>query len=196
MRPSRWDRVTATSGHSSRITAAASSSPEAFSGEKTAAMATERMPDARIRRAASRMPFVVEGHERAAVELVAALQHHHLAAHEVGQVLRPVHEGRQRGPGGQPDAHGGHPAEVAPLHHRVGEVGRPDHGRVGAARGRRLLDEGGQGAGDARRHVRRGGCLHRGRHRAILQEDGVGIGPADVDADPPSHANTERKSRS
>ncbi len=44
MRPSRCERVTATSGHSSRRIAAASSSHEAFSGEKTAATATERMP--------------------------------------------------------------------------------------------------------------------------------------------------------
>ncbi len=140
--------------------------------------------------------LLVERHERAAVELVAALQHDDLAADQVGQVLRPVHEGRQRGAGGQADAHGGHPAEVAPLHHRVGEMGSPDHGRVGFTRGRRPLDEFGQGAGDPRGHVRGGGCLHGGGHRVVLQKDGVGVGAADVDADPPSHAKTERKSRS
>ncbi len=36
--------MTATSGHSSWMTAAASSSPDAFSGEKTAAITTDRIP--------------------------------------------------------------------------------------------------------------------------------------------------------
>ena len=57
----------------------------------------------------------------------------------VGQVLRPVDEGRQRGAGGQADAHRGDAAEVAPLHHRVGEVGGADHHRVDVARAGRLL---------------------------------------------------------
>ncbi len=61
MRPSRWDTVTATSGHSSRTIAAASSSHDAFSGENTAAMATEWMPASRIRRAAARMPVPSNG---------------------------------------------------------------------------------------------------------------------------------------
>ena len=61
MRPSRWERVTATSGHSSRTMAAASSSQEAFSGENTAEMATERIPASRIRRAAARMPLASNG---------------------------------------------------------------------------------------------------------------------------------------
>ena len=61
MRPSRWERVTATSGHSSRTMAAASSSQEAFSGENTAEIATERIPASRNRRAAARMPPVSNG---------------------------------------------------------------------------------------------------------------------------------------
>ena len=32
--------------------------------------------------------------------------------------------------------------------------------------------------------------------RVVLEEHGVGVGAAHVDADAPSHANTERKSRS
>ena len=81
----------------------------------------------------------VERDERAAVELVAALQHHHLAADEGREVLRPVDERGQGGARGQADAHRGDAAEVAPLHHGIGEVGRPDHGGVGIARGGRLL---------------------------------------------------------
>ena len=86
--------------------------------------------------------------------------------------------------------------EVAPLHHGVGEVGGADHGRLGLARGGRLRDERGEGARDAGGHVRGRGRLHRGRDRVVLEEHGVGVGAAHVDADAPSHANTERKSRS
>ncbi len=196
MRPSRCDRVTATSGHSSRTIAAASSSHDAFSGENTAAMATERMPASRMRRAAARMPLAVERDERAAVELVAALQHHDLGAHQLGQVLRPVHEGRQRGARGQADADRGDAAQVAPLHHRVGEVGGADHHRVRLARAGRLLHQLGEGAGDPGRHVRGGRRLDPRGHRVVLEQDRVGVGAAHVDADAPSHANTERKSRS
>jgi hypothetical protein len=142
------------------------------------------------------MPGDVERDERAAVELVTALQHHDLAAHQGREVLRPVHERGQRGAGGQADAHRGDAAEVAPLHHGIGEMGRADHGRVGVARGGRLLDERGEGARDARRHIRGRGRLHRGRDRVLLEEHGVGVRAAHVDADPSSHANTERNSRS
>ncbi len=138
----------------------------------------------------------VERDERAAVELVAAFQHHDLGAHQLGQVLRPVHEGRQRGARGQADAHRGDAAQIAPLHHRVGEVGGADHHRVRLARAGRLLHQRGEGAGDAGRHVRRGGRLHPRGHRVVLEQDRVGVGAAHVDADAPSHANTERKSRS
>ncbi len=138
----------------------------------------------------------VERDERAAVELVPALQHHDLGADEAREVLGPVHEGRERCAGRQADAHRGHPAEVAPLHHGVGEVGGADHRRLRLARGGRLLHQRGEGAGDAGGHVRGGGGLHRRRHRVLLQEDRVGVGAADIDADPPSHANTEWKSRS
>jgi hypothetical protein len=127
---------------------------------------------------------------------VPALQHHDLGADQARQVLGPVHEGRERCTGGEADAHRGDPAEGAPLYHRVGEMGGADHGRLGLARGGRLLHQRGEGAGDAGGHVRGGGGLHRRRHRVLLQKDGVGVGAADVDADPPSHANTERKSRS
>ena len=140
--------------------------------------------------------LAVERDERAAVELVAALQHHDLGAHQVGQVLRPVHEGRERGAGGQADAHRGDPAEVAPLHHRVGEVGGADHGRLGVTGGGRLLHQRGEGARDAGGHIRGRWRLHRRRHRVLFEEHRVGVGAAHVDADAPSHANTERKSRS
>ena len=197
MRPSRCDRVTATSGHSSRRIAAASSSQAALSGEKTAAIATERMPgvaDPPGRRAHA---LDVERDERAAVELVAALQHHDLAAHQRGEVLRPVHERRQRGARGQADAHRGDPAEVAPLHHRVGEVGGADH-RPRAPRARRAPARTSAARARVMPVVTSGGRgrLHRRRHRVVLEEHRVGVGAAHVDADAPSHANTERKSRS
>ena len=61
MRPSSCDSVTAASGHSSRRIAAARVSHSALSGEKTAAIATDVMPAARMRRAASRMPASSSG---------------------------------------------------------------------------------------------------------------------------------------
>ena len=61
MRPSSCESVTATSGSSSRRIVAARVSHSALRGEKTEAMATEVMPAARIRRAASRMPVSSNG---------------------------------------------------------------------------------------------------------------------------------------
>ena len=197
MRPSRWERVTATSGHSSRTNRrrfffAGGVQRREDRGDRDRADPGVADPPGGRAHATG-----VERDERAAVELVTALQHHDLAAHQGREVLRPVDERGQRGAGGQADAHRGDAAEVAPLHHGIGEVGRADHGGVGVARGGRLLDERGEGARDARRHVRGRGRLHRGRDRVLLEEHGVGVGAAHVDADPSSHANeTERKSRS
>ena len=70
-------------------------------------IATDVRPAAASRWAAARDRRVVERHERAAVVLVAALDHPHPAAHQAGQVLRPVAERRQRGRGRQADAQRG-----------------------------------------------------------------------------------------
>src|SRR6266480_3577676 len=61
MRPSWCERVTATSGHSACRIAAASSSHDGFSGEKTDVTPTDVSPATRMRRAAARMPVVSKG---------------------------------------------------------------------------------------------------------------------------------------
>src|SRR6266403_654334 len=61
MRPRRCESVTAASGHSSARMAAACSSHDGSSGEKTDATATELTPVCRNRRAAARMPAVSNG---------------------------------------------------------------------------------------------------------------------------------------
>jgi hypothetical protein len=61
IRPRRCESVTATSGHSSWRMDAACSSHAALRGENTAATATDRMPAARMRRAAARMPAASNG---------------------------------------------------------------------------------------------------------------------------------------
>src|SRR5947207_46183 len=61
MRPRRCESVTAASGHSSARMAAACSSHDGSSGEKTDATATELTPVCRNRRAAARMPAASNG---------------------------------------------------------------------------------------------------------------------------------------
>src|SRR3989441_7319870 len=61
MRPSSCDSVTAALGHSACRIAAARVSHSALRGENTEAIATEAVPAARIRRAASRMPVSSNG---------------------------------------------------------------------------------------------------------------------------------------
>jgi hypothetical protein len=63
---------------------------------------------------------------------------------------------------------------------------------TGRARGNQQLAEGG---GDAARDVDGGRCLDGVHDGVAVEQHGVGVGAADVDADAP-HANTERKSRS
>ena len=90
-------------------------------------------------------------------------------------------------------------AEVAPLHHRVGEVGRADHHRRRSRRApRREPARPASASARVMPVVTSGvvGVLTACDHRVVLEQHRVGVGAADVDADAPSHANTERKSRS
>ena len=198
MRPSRWERVTATSGHSSRRMAAASSSHEALSGEKTAATADRA--DARPRGSA--------GPPRASPR--ASKRHERAGRRTRG---RPRASPPRRAPGrarssGQSTKGGSEAPEGRPM--RTAAT-RPRSRRCTTALVKWVVPiitacaaraPGACSPATASARVMPvvtsggGGRLHRGRDRVLLEEHGVGVGAAHVDADAPSHANTERKSRS
>ncbi len=139
----------------------------------------------------------VEGDDGPAVVLVPALQHDDLAADQRGQVGRPVDEGLEGGAGGQPDPDRGDRRQVAPLDDGVGEVRGPDHHGVDRAPVHaRFLEQASQGALDARGHVRGRRGLHGVRDPVVLEQHGIRVGAAHVDADPPHASKTDRKSRS
>ena len=123
----------------------------------------------------------------APVELVAAVADAHVAAERVAQRSRPPDHRRQRLRRRQPEPD--HPGRSQPprLDDRVREVRRPDHHRLHARHGdTRGLDERADRRRDPAGHVRRRRRLRLGEHVAAVDEDGVGVRAADVDAD--SHA--------
>ncbi len=138
---------------------------------------------------------LVERHDRPAVVIVPAFEHEHRAAHEFGEILRPIAERRQRGRGRQPDAHRGDAGEPLPLHDRVDEMRRPDHDAadrfardVGVRRKLR------QRSDDAGRDIRRRRRLDRVYNLSVRKQYRVGIGAADVDPDPPHFSRQSRAS--
>ena len=137
-----------------------------------------------VRGDAEKFSFV-ERRNLAAVEFMAAVSEIGVAADRALKVVRPVDHRRQRGGRRQAEAHCGGRREVAPLHDRVGEVGRADHDDVDRLRlqtGR--CEHGLERRDDARHHVRRRHGLDAGEDFRAVHDDCVGIGAADVDADP------------
>ena len=138
----------------------------------------------------------VQGHETPAVVIVAALHDPGPAGDQVREILRPVAKRRQGGRGRRTDAHGGNFGKIATLDDRIGEMRRADHHRADTARVARMF------AQRAHRRENAGGDVGGGRHLdcgfdpTLRDQDGIGIGAADVDADPVHDANADRKSMS
>ena len=121
----------------------------------------------------------VERLERATVELDTAGHQDRQALHRCGELRGPADERWKACPGGETDSEESDTVEVAPLDHGVGEVGGPDdHGP----------DIGVVDAGQCRSHpahdIVGGGGLVRRDDGATVESGDVGVGPADVDADP------------
>ena len=130
-----------------------------------------------------------------------AFEHDHLAADRAGEIFRPVAERRQRGASGQPDAHRSDAREIAPLDDGVDEMGRADHDAVDrTARDIRMAGELRECGHDAGGNIRRGRGFDRVYDTSVFEQHGIGVGAADIDADPPHRyallSKTERKSRS
>ena len=128
---------------------------------------------------------LVERHDGPAVVFVAALEHDDLAAHEGCEVVGPVDEGRQRRAGRQADPDRGHAGEVAPLDDGVREVRGADHDGIDRTarphRGQELAKRRRDAAGDV--GGRRG--LDGMDDGVAVEQNRVGIGAADVEADAP-----------
>ena len=140
---------------------------------------------------------LVERHEGPAVILVAAFDHPDAAAHQLGQILRPVAERRQRGRGWHAEPQRPHLGEMAALHDRIDEMRRADHHAVDALvlqrTGRTEVPERVQ---DTRGDVLAGRGLDGPHDLAVLDQNGVRVGAADIDADTSHDENTLLKSRS
>ena len=95
IRPISCEREIAAPGSSCAITAAASCSASAFTGEKTDEIATVRIPFA-AKSAAARFSSFGRPRDPASVELVAAVAEAHVAAEPLAQGSRPRDHRRQR----------------------------------------------------------------------------------------------------
>ena len=127
----------------------------------------------------------VERRNLAAVEFMAAVSEISVTADRGSEVVRPVDHRRQRGGRRQAEANRGGRREVAPLHDCVGEVGGADHDdvdrlRLHTRRRERRLERG----DDPRHHVRRRRGLDAGENLRAVHDDSIGVGSADINANP------------
>ena len=197
MRPRSDEQVMTASGSTAATSSAARFSWLGSSGEKIEEMATDFRPLAFISPRRPGDGGLVERHERPAVIFVAAFHHPHAAAHQLGQVLRPVAERRQRGRGRHAEPERRDLAEVPALDHGVDEMRGADHHAVDAlARKHAGRAQALQRIEDARGHVLAGRRLHGAHHLAFLDQDGVGVGAAHVNANASHASNTLLKSMS
>jgi hypothetical protein len=127
---------------------------------------------------------VVERGNRAAVELIAAVDEMAHAADGLHEIERPIHKGAQRGGGGQTDAQHGGAAQVASLDHGIGKVGRAEHDGVDPIR-RNLAfgQQVGQHVGNPAADIFGGGRFGPPGDGAAVHQDGIGVGAANVNAD-------------
>ena len=184
MRPRRCESVTLASGQTSRTIWPARSSSVASSGEKHgcdrhgAYSGVANLSGRGLHRRR------VERHDRAPVVFVAAANHEVARADGRGEVGRPVREGLQEGGRRLTDADRGGRRQPSTFHDGVGEMRRAQHDGVDAgcvrSRHRQQCIE---RCRYARAHIGRSRRLDIMTHFALMQQHGVGAGPADVDPD-------------
>src|SRR5690606_24478138 len=126
----------------------------------------------------------VERGDEPPVELVAAVAHVHDRPDGVDQLRRPRGRGRQRRGGGQGEPYHSGTGEPAAGDESGGEVGGAALDGGGAALVEAaVLQQGRQRGDDAAGDVGRGGGLDGGGHvHVVVEQDGVGVGAAHVDA--------------
>ena len=140
---------------------------------------------------------LVERHEGPAVVFVTAFDHPHAAAHQFGEILRPVAERRQRGRGRHAEPERRDLGEVPALDHGIDEVRGADHHAVDAlALEHTRRSEAFDRIEDAGGDILAGRRLHGAHHFAVLDQDGVGVGAAHVNANASHASNTLLKSMS
>ena len=125
----------------------------------------------------------IERDEGPAVVLVAALQHHDLAADDRREILGPVAEGLEGGARGKPDADRGDARQLAVLDDGVGEVRGAEHHRADRREAPGGPEQLGEGISHARGHVRGRRRLDRVEDALVLQQHCVGVRAADVYTD-------------
>jgi hypothetical protein len=138
----------------------------------------------------------VERHDRTSIVVMAAFDLPDAALGERRHVGGPVAEGRQRRADRPADAHRGDPGQLTALHHRVDEMGGPDHHSVDVARAVRMGAQSRERVEDAGSDIFRGRRLDGAAYRPAIDQDGVRVGSPDIDSDPSHDANTDLKSRS
>lgn len=125
-----------------------------------------------------------------------ALDHEGERVDRLAQIVGPVHHGRQRGAGRHGDADRTDAVQPRTLHDRIGEVGRADHDRIHQHGIRRLAgDEVTDGVDDALHHIGSGRKLDGAEDGLAVDQDGVRIRAADIDANALHDANTDLNSR-
>ena len=143
---------------------------------------------------------LVERHQGTAIIFMAAGNQVPATVDQPRQIVRPINKRRQAGRGRQANPKRRRPVQAATLNHRIDEMGRADHHRIDVTGGvAHRRDQILQGRTDTACHVRRGDGLDGAENIVAIDQDRVGIGSADINADTlhgRAPAKTERKSRS
>ena len=105
-----------------------------------------------------------------------------MAADGALQAVRPVHQRGQELGGGKRQPDHGSGREVPLFQQGVGEMGGSHHDRVNPGVSGQVGQQSLQRGNDAGGNIARGGGLDRGNQPCAVHQDGIGIGPANVNA--------------
>ncbi len=136
----------------------------------------------------------VERHDRPAVIIVPAFEHENLAAHALGQILRPIAKWWQGSARRHADPDRRNLHQMPALHHRIDEMRCADHNRIHRQTRRGIGAQRLQGVEDAGSHIHRRGALDGENHLVAIEQHGVGIGAADVNSNASHDVTLQRLS--
>jgi hypothetical protein len=128
---------------------------------------------------------LVQWADFATVEFAAAGDDVACLSYQGAEILRPIHQGRERQGRGRAETDDADAAQVLSLEDGIDALGGAEHSRADTRGGLATSQHQVNGLNDARRHIRSSRGLGLGQHVMIVVEyDRVRIRAADIDAQP------------